>query len=97
MVGQASACQSELSSDNLERPTYARIPRVGVKVLVIPQHPELLVVVIKLPSRVPPYLGSYPHRHASQRRLVRQWERLHTRKERSRRVPHTRWLACRCG
>ena len=28
-----------------------------VKVLIIPQHPELLVVVIKLPSQVPPLLA----------------------------------------
>src|ERR1035437_3333489 len=47
----------------LESPSHAGIPRVGVKVLIIPQQPELFVVVIKLPARVPPHLRSDPHRH----------------------------------
>src|ERR1035437_2266076 len=50
----------------LESPTYTRIPRVRVKVLIIPQHPEILVVVIKLPSCVPPQLRSNPHRYRSE-------------------------------
>src|ERR1039458_10208889 len=69
-----------------ESPAHARIPRVGVKVLIISQHAELLVIVIKLPSRVPPQFRSNPQRHARQRRLVRQRECLHAGQERRRRA-----------